>query len=752
MKKILSCGLLAFLGALGAAGAVYAQQGSVNGFVRDATNGEPLAWANVYLDGTGLGAGTNERGYYYIGHVPPGEYELVASFVGYRNVTRRIRVEPNRTVTANFELEPAPLELGEVKVTAERARFEREVEVSATRLDTRQLILAPKVGGESDILRTIQMLPGVITVSDFSNKLYIRGGSPDQNLVLLDGITVYNPAHLFGMFSPFVAEAVADVTLLAGGFPASYGGRLSSVLDVSTREGNSKRHTGEGSVSLIAARGIAEGPIPRGSYLVAGRRTYLPDILVKAFNIEGLGYYFYDLMGKVNYAPREGSRLTFTGLAAEDVLDFWDPDNPNSFKARMSWGNRGISGRWNSIFTPLLYGEELGAWSSFFSKFRVNFGGTEDALMTTELTDITLKSDLTWFLADRHTLDLGLDAKASFMGLSFSFDTFSFTGRDTLWPIALYGDEKWEVVPERLFIRPGLRLAFYSKGSRFEAEPRLGIKFHPDRNTALNLALGRFTQPLVTLNSTDPVFAIYDLWVPVPRERRIPSAFHYIAGVERWLKRDAIFQLEFYYKDYNNLLETRYGQFFTRPDSLLVADGYSYGADLLVRKAEGRVNGWLSYSFMWTVRSIGQEVYHPHYDRRHTVNLVVNFPRLFWGVDLNVKWTLGSGLPYAGVIGYYRRFRYDPGTGTVKWRWEFIEGTRDAYRYPVYHRMDAGLSRSWELGWGKLTLFLDVTNLYNAKNVLLYYWDVDPEQNSLPERHRVSMLPILPTLGVSVRF
>jgi len=729
-----------------------AQTGAVNGFVRDATNGEPLAYANVFLEGTSLGAGTSDRGYYYIGHVAAGEWTVVASFVGYKSAQQRVRIEPGRTVTVNFELAPAALEQHEVKVTAERARFEREVEVSATRLDTRQLILAPKVGGESDILRTIQMLPGVITVSDFSNKLYIRGGSPDQNLILLDGITVYNPAHLFGLFSPFVSEAVSDVALLAGGFPASYGGRLSSVLDVTTREGNAKRHSGVGSVSMIAAKGVAEGPIPKGSYLVAGRRTYLPDLLVQAFNIEGLGYYFYDLMAKVNYAPKDEARFSVTALAAEDILNFWDPDNPNSFQATMSWGNRGLAARGNIIFTPILYGVVLGAWSNFFSRFKVNFGGTQDALMRSDLTDFTLKTDLTWFLFDRHTLDLGLDAKASLMALSASFDTLSFTGRDTLGPVAVYLDEKWEAVPERLFIRPGLRLAYYSKGNRFEPEPRLGFKFHPDKNTALNLAWGRFTQPLVTLNSTDPVFAIYDFWVPVPNDRKVPNALHYIAGVERWLARDVTVQLEGFFKDYNNLLETRYGQFFTRPDSLLAADGYSFGADLLVRKNEGRINGWVTYSFMWTRRSIGTEVYHPHYDRRHNVNLVLNFPRLFWGADLNVKWTLGTGLPYAGVVGYYRRFRFDPVTDTVKWHWEFIEGARDAYRYPVYHRMDAGLSRSWKVSWGEVTAFLDVTNLYNAQNVLLYYWEVDPELKSLPERHQVSMIPILPTLGVSVRF
>ena len=203
--------------------------------------------------------------------MPQGKYDLVASYVGYKNEERTITVGPNQIARADLELSPGAIEVREVKVTADRARFEREVEVSAVRLETKQLQFIPKVGGEVDLFRTIQLLPGVIATSDFSNRLYIRGGSPDQNLILLDGITVYNPSHLFGLFSPFIAEAVSDVTLLAGGFPAKYGGRLSSVLDVTTKEGNSKRLTGDASVSVIAAQALVEGPLPRAKD--KGQRT-----------------------------------------------------------------------------------------------------------------------------------------------------------------------------------------------------------------------------------------------------------------------------------------------------------------------------------------------------------------------------------------------------------------------------------------------------------------------------------------------
>ena len=772
-------------------GSVFAQTGAVNGFVRDASDGEPLSYCNVYLEkpgasgveGTEYGSATNDNGYFYIGHVPPGSYELVVSFVGYKTERRTLVVSPNQTVNASIELSAGSIEVREVKVTADRARFEREVEVSAVRLETKQLQSIPRVGGEVDLFRTVQLLPGVISTSDFSNRLYIRGGSPDQNLILLDGITVYNPSHLFGLFSPFIADAVSNVTLLAGGFPAKYGSRLSSVLDVTTKEGNSKRLAGNASASVIAAQGLLEGPLPgpksetrspndetastdsvivnhqsplanpaKGSFLLAGRRTYLPDVLLGALGVEGIGYYFYDLMGKANYEPWPDSRFTLTGLAAEDVLDFWDPENPDGLTARLKWGNRGTSLRWNRVFTPILYGEVVGALSNFYSNFDVNFGTPDTIRMSTDLTDLTVKADLTWYSTDRLTSDFGLDVRFARSSMSYDYDTIQFRTADTLWPLAAYIDEKWELVPGRLYLKPGFRLSYYSKGRRFAPEPRLGLKYHPVKNTALNLGLGRYTQPMVTLNSTDAVFSIYDMWLPVQASQALPNALHFIAGGEQWLKRDLVVSLEGYYKDYGDLLETRYGDYFTQPDSLLVADGYSFGADLMLRRTEGWVNGWVSYSYMWTRRSIGDEVYHPHYDRRHNANVVLTFPRLFWGVDVSAKWTLGTGLPYSGSIGYYPMYQYRPADPNW-WRrpeWNFISGPRDAFRFPIYHRLDAGVTKSWKKKWGEISAFLDVANLYNAKNVLLYYWDVGDD--GLPVRHSVGMIPILPTIGVKVRF
>jgi len=767
--SVFICGLL--LSATAAA-----QTGTVNGFVKDASSGEPLAYANVFLDRTELGAATNEKGYFLIARVPAGDYELVASFVGYQTAWRKLAVRPGQNLLQVVELSPGAVEVKEVKVTAERARFEREVELSATRLETRQLVLAPKLGGEVDLLRTIQSLPGVIATSDFSNRLYIRGGSPDQNLILLDGITVYNPSHLFGMFSPFISEAVSDVTLLAGGFPAKYGSRLSSVLDVTTREGNSKRYTGDASVSILAAKGLVEGPLPfsisnrqtsivpdseignwkseignspGGSFLFAGRRTYLPDLLLGALGVDGLGYYFYDLMGKANYEPGANQKLTVAGIGAEDVLSFWDPENRSSLDAQLRWGNRGVSARWNRVLNPLLYGEMAAAWSNFRSGF--NVGVAEDTVrFKTDMTDWTLKSDLTWYLSDRHTLDFGLDARAVVITASVDVDS-TVTAGDTLYPLALYADEKWEIMPGKLFARPGLRLFYDPQHGRFEPEPRLGLKYMPGENTSVNAAAGRFSQPMVTLNSTDAVFSIYDIWLSVPEKFKLPTAWHYVAGVEHWLKSDLTVKAEAYYKDYNNLLETRYGDFFTPPESLQVADGFSYGAELMLRKTEGWVNGWISYSYMWTRRSVGSDAYYPHYDRRHSVNLIVNFPKVYWGMDVSAKWTLGTGLPYAGSIGYYRKQRYIPSEHWTRYVWQFVEGSRDAFRYPVYHRLDASLSRNWKFRWGELSVFLDITNLYNASNVLLYYWDYETPDN-LPRRKKVGMLPILPTLGVTVGF
>ncbi len=727
----------------------FASTGAINGFVRDSTTGEPLAYANVELKNTGLGTSTNQHGYFYLGGIPPGNYELTISFIGYQTRRQKISVSENRTFTLNLELSPEPVPVNEVKVTAERTRFERDVTVSASRIDTRQLVMVPKFGGETDVFRTVQLLPGVITVSDFSNKLYIRGGSPDQNLILLDGITVYNPSHLFGIFSPFVSEAISDVTLLAGGFGAKYGSRLSSVLDLTTREGNSRRWTGEGSVSMIAARALAEGPFPSGSVLVAARRTYLPDLLLKAFGVPGLSYYFYDLMAKANYRRNDNTRFTLTGLYAEDVLSFWNPEDPAALRVRLPWGNRGLSLRWNQIFNPVLYGEAMLAWANFFSAFNVQMTDMETITLKTDLNNFTLKADFTSYPADQHTVNFGGEAPIVRTGMKITFDTIRVDILDTLVPVAIYLEDRWEIVKDRLFLKPGVRFAYYSNGNRFEPEPRLGVKFRPEKNTALNLAFGRFTQPLVTLNSTEAILSIYDVWMPVPDTRKTPTAYHYILGVERWLPSDLTLQIEGYYKDYDNLLETRYGEFFTRPDSLLDADGSSYGAELLLRKTAGKIQGWLAYSFMWTRRQTKKEVYHPHYDRRHNVNLVINFPRFVPNIDITARWTLGTGLPYSGVVGYYPRDLERPG-GRGERELALIPGARDAFRYPAYHRLDLSLTTGTRIGRWQVGFFVDVINLYNARNALLYYWEYPPD--GLPRRRQVNMLPLLPTIGVKAKF
>lgn len=741
--------LLAGLSAQGIAGAV-------NGFIRDAADGEPLAFASVWLERVDgdttppLGTAATERGYYYISRVPPGRYLLRASFVGYEEWQRLVTTGEG-TVTVDIELKRVRVQVGEVKVTAERARFEREVEVSAVRLDPRQILSIPRVGGEVDLFRSVQLLPGVVTTSDFSNRLYIRGGSPDQNLVLLDGITVYNPSHLFGLFAPFIPEAVANVTLLAGGFPSRYGGRLSSVLDVVTKDGNAKRFVGDGSVSFIAAKAQVEGPVPRGSFLLAGRRTYLPDLLLDVFGVEGVGYHFYDVIGKINHNLSHDTKLTLAALSAEDVLTFRDPANPGALDARLDWGNRGVSLRLNSILSPVVYGEALAAWSDFYSNFGVSFIQTDTARFRTGLTDCAVKADLTWFAADRHEVDFGFDGRWSQVRVFFGFDTVSFSRRDSLWPLALYLDEKWEVVENRLFVKPVFRLSYYSKGGRLVPEPRLGLKYRPWQNTTLNAAAGRFSQAMVTLNSTEAVFSIYDVWAPVPDWRPLPTAWHLIGGLEQWLARTTMVQVEFYYKDYRDLLETRYGRFFTQPDSLLPASGWSSGADLMLRKTEGRVNGWLSYSFAWTRRRAGDEEYFPHYDRRHNANLVLTLPRLFYGVDVSVRWTIGTGLPYSGVVGFYRRYQERPGQPEPgEPAWGFLRGPRDAFRYPVYHRLDIGATRHWDLRGARFEVFVDVANVYNARNVLLYYYEVGPD--GLPVRRRIPQLPILPTLGVKASF
>ena len=739
--------------------------GSVSGFVVDASNGERLAYTNIQLENTILGTASNDKGYYIIHRIPPGHYRIVYSYIGYEHVSRDIVIEENRNLTLNVELTPSAIEVEEVTVSAERTRFEQTVEVSHIMFTPREIASVPRLF-EGDLIKTLQLMPGVVTMHDLSNKLHVRGGSPDENLVLLDGITIYNPStHLGGLFSTFNPDAVGYAELYAGGFPANYGDRLSSVLNVNTKEGNSKEYAGMFSFGLVTSRLLVEGPIPKGSFLISARRSYFDALVWLYDKIRdddiSLPYYFYDFIGKINFNPSPENRFTVAGLSSTDVLDFQEieTETPDE-RIGLDWGNRGVSLRWRSVFTPKFYGEIIGAWSNFLTQLRYEDlnDTTENLNLHEDIIDYTAKCDFNYFWGENHIMEFGFEGKFSTIGYNWDFEEeISFDQEHQISVILSYIKSKIFIIPSVLSIQPGIRSMYYSKGKRMCFDPRLGIKYLFKPNTAFNFALGKYSQFLITVNSQESYFSIFDFWRPVDEAQAIPTAYHAIAGFEQWFDEKTKFTIEPYYKKYYNLLiPTEDDIYFSAPtESLQLGDGYSAGVDLFFKKTLKNVFGWVSYSLSFTKRRFDGDYYSPRYDRRHNLNIVLGFtipqsiPLLKNGT-LSTRWYMATGLPYGQDILRYQYYSWDPRWGISDYDWEIITSARDAYRLPLSHRLDLHIEKNMKIFGVKGSWYLDVINVYNRKNIAFYTVDYDQDP---PEINKYVLLPVpIPSFGFNLTF
>ena len=725
--------------------------GTIKGFVRDTANGESLTYANVFLKDTQLGSITNEHGYYVISRIPPGAYILVFSMMGYKTVERNVTVTVKKILNENASLETQVIEFDTVIKTAKRERFEREVEISTQTLQPRELTAIPSLA-EADLFRTLQLLPGVVSQSDFSSQLYVRGGSPDQNLILLDGVTVYNPFHLGGVFSTFNVDAIKEVEFITGGFPAEYGGRLSSVLNIVNREGNNKRFTGKGNISLLSAKATLEGPAPRGSWLLSARRTYF-DQIFKGTKYD-FPYYFYDLNGKLNIDLSEEHRITVSGFYGDDVLDFDFEEDTSDVEVSLDWlwGNRTTSVKWRYIISPTLFSEILLTRSHFRNDADLDIG-TSSGLGSLDIKngihDYTAKGDFTYFGIPKHEVRLGLYYSRLdfryYIGLN-GIDLFDYHTKPQYF--AFYGQDQWHA-SARLSFKAGMRLSYYDLGRRWRLAPRFGFKYRLLENLALKGSWGVYYQFLNTANSEEQNFSFMDLWFPLTQQYQPMRAIHYVTGIEWWLPYDLTLTTEMYYKDMTNLLDlNEQGDFADPDDDFFVGDGWATGVEILLKKSVGRLNGWLGYTLAATRRDIATVRFYPKYDRRHNFNLVFNYDLgRHW--TFNFLWTYGSGFPYTPVLGKYQHYEYDLVEKELEKEIYNKKGKKNSQRYPEYHRLDMSLSKKWQPFGLPVTFYLQVINVYNRKNVFFYFWDHHENPSQLVT---VNMFPFLPTFGFNFEF
>jgi hypothetical protein len=707
-----------------------------------------------------MGTATNFDGYFVITEVPSGSYELKISFMGFEPLSQIVNLRSGERFRQNFELIPQTVELQEVVVTEERMERKENIQASRVKLNLRQMKGVPQIG-EADLFRALHALPGVLTETEFSTGLIIRGGNSDQNLILLDGITVYNPSHLGGFFSNFILDAVKEADLLKGGFNAEYGGRLSAVLNVRSREGNRKKFEGKASVSLISAQTTLEGPAgEKGAWLVSGRRTYFD----KVFQGTELyfPYYFYDVQGHIFQDITKNDRISLSWYTGRDDL-FWE-----DFLLKGRWENKTVSLNYRKLFSETL----VSHWVLAKSRFDILFGlgGGSGINEVDYIDDFTFRSDWTWFASQEAQFRFGTEVKGLDFQYSASYlDSAIFMSQQSPVEAAAYAKMKWW--PSAVFmLEPGLRVGYYDNHpEKWYFDPRLGIKYLLTEDRYLNFSLGIYHQFMETIQD-DFYPKIMDAWFAVDYSVTPASAVQVTAGYEEYFGAAWRVQVEAYYKTMNNMLtfvESRSTVDEMISDESLAdlvdeGDGYAYGAELFLHKEIGRLNGWVAYAHSISRKQFGGKEYYTNWDRRHVFNILGNY-RISRKWDANLKWTYQTGQPYTPILGYF--IEVLPGDPEPFYR--PIPGGRNSSRYEPFHRMDVGIVRHFKLFGTPGEFFIQVVNAYWQKNIFryIYQWGntyngidddgdelIDEDDEGTPKRVRINGLPILPTIGVSFAF
>ena len=723
---------------------------TLSGFVTDADNGESLPLASIVLGQVQLGAASNSSGYYAVKGVPAGMYEVVISYIGYKSWRDTLSFS-DQDVRLDVALQVESVDLEEIVIQGERSEeLEQATQSSFIALQVEPLQQMPAIG-EADLLRSLQLLPGIQSASDISSGLYVRGGGPDQTAILLDDIPLYNPSHLFGFFSTFNPDAIKDVQLYKGAYPAAYGRTLGAVLDVSNREGNRQRFSGRGGVSLIASRLLAEGPVGQGSWMMAGRRTYLEPIFstLRARGVDiPMNYYFYDFNGKVNQRWGDDTFTVSTYWGQDDLRVDVEADTDSYVDMR--WGNRAATARWTRVFSPTLFGHFMAAGSSYENNLLFSFFETPFSI-TNSIRDWSLKGDVDYFANRNHTLTLG------FLATLFEFDYSSSFNQDDQTLLhqrsvlaSAYVQDEWQAGPLTR-LRLGGRGTYFSVGDRLHFTPRLSFSRALSDKIRLKAAAGMYRQYL-QLISTE-VFSGGDFWVPLDSTVEPGRSYQGVVGTEWNPSRRYQLSVEAYYTDLANLvvLDTAVAadSEATRSEDIFKSGGtgWASGVEVFLQRRTGALTGWIGYTLGWTRRTFpeqnGGRAFPPKYDRRHDLSFVASYQ--------TGKWRLGSNLVYAtGQAFTPASARYslrDPATGMVQAH--VLPAERNSARLLPYHRLDASASREFEL-WGlDAEFYLQIFNIYSRRNEWFVQYDT---QDTETEPEVIKQLPIIPTLGFNFSF
>ena len=762
---------------------------TISGYVKDAFSGENLLGASILIKEINKGVQSNEYGFYSI-TLPAGKYTTISSYLGFNSKVDTIRL--NKNVRLNINLVSKAIQSAEVTVTSKRTdQNVKSTQMSTQTLEMEKVKTLPVILGEVDILKTLQLLPGVQSAGEGNSGFYVRGGGPDQNLVLLDEAVVYNTGHLFGFFSVFNSDAINNTSIIKGGIPAEYGGRLSSVVNVNMKEGNNKTFHATGGIGLISSRLTLEGPIQKNksSFMIAGRRTYI-DVLTKALagsneRLKNSGYYFYDLNMKLNYQFSDKDRVFLSGYFGKDVFQF----QGDRFGIRFPWGNTTTTLRWNHLFNDKLFVNTTAIYSDYLFKLGASQSNFDFELFS-GVRDFTTKVDFDFFPNIRNQMKFG----ALYTLHRFTPTTATGTiGETSISPekinrqyaneAALYFSNDFDLTDE-LRLNTGLRYSMFQQIGPYDRyvgnsngtivdtisystlenikfyqglEPRLSLRYTLDRTSSLKASY-TITNQYIHLASLSGSTLPTDLWIPSSSLVRPQRCSQIAVGYFRNFKDDMFeTSVEVYYKNLSNQVEFKEnstGQLSPNIENdLTFGTGKSYGSEFFIKKAQGKFNGWIGYTLSYAERTFpelqGGKTFYARYDRRHDGSIVMSYTH-------SKKWTFGAVFVYGSGAAFNLPTHLVFFGGTQGLYYE--DDYRNKYRLIPYHRLDISATytrkktEKYESVWN-----FSIYNVYNRQNQYIIYLDIqgnvlDPNGGLKIQPKQITVFPFIPSFTWNFKF
>ena len=751
-------------------GTAFAQTGEVRGFIYEEETSEPAIYTSVYLKGTTYGTQTNLDGFYSISKIPPGEYQLFVSSIGYDSIQVPVSVQAGALITKKLYLKKSTVEIREVQVSAESEEKKTDVRISVNKITPKEIRQVPTVGGEPDLAQYLQVLPGVVFSGDQGGQLYIRGGTPIQNKVLLDGMTIYNPFHSIGLYSVLDADIIRGADVYTGGFNVEYGDRVSSIMDITTRDGNKKRLAGKFSANTFTSKLMLEGPIKKqkegndgsSSFLITGKKSYIDQTsktLYSNIDSAGLPFSFTDIYGKISMNSSTGSKWNLFGFNYTDHVDYGDV-------ADLGWKSTGAGT--NFVLVPS--GSSVLIEGNFaYSDYKITLEERDGRERFSDIGGFNAGLNFSYFFG-KDEMMYGIELLGFKTDYKFT-NVYGAAAGQTENTTELAAFLKYKKVSGKFVIEPGLRGNYYSSLAEFTLEPRLGVKFNVTEKFRLKAAGGFYSQNFLAASSDRDVVNLFygflsgsdelpDEFDGETVDSKLQKAQHAVAGFELDLPFHLSLNVEGYFKDFTQLQNINRDKIYTddgahseKPDyqkkEFIIESGTARGLDVVLKYDHNKFYFWAVYSLGYSKRYDGQRTYAPGFDRRHNVNLVSSYKFGKGGKwQASGRFNFGSPFPFTQTQSNFEQINFTNGVGT-----EYLNqngslgiqyGELNKGRLSSFHRLDLSLQRTFNLSKNaSLELTAGVTNVYDRKNIF-YVNNVT--------REKVYQLPVLPSFGAALSF